>query len=314
MSRIQKRKKKKKKVALSFLLIMVLLIVMPASYFAWEYYTSYNFSKKASSIESEEIEFKGDEFEGTMNVLLIGVDTRGEEEESNSDSIMIAQYNTDTKKAKLVSLLRDMYVDIPDRETKQRINASYMLGGADLLRQTIKDTFDIEIHYYAIVDFNGFVNVIDYAFPNGIEMNVEKKMSHGIWQTINPGLQQLNGKQLLGYARFRHDAQSDFGRAERQQKVIEAVTEEMVSVQGVLKLPKIIGAIQPYIATNLEKTKIASVLTSFLSSENRKIEKLVIPQEGTYTDLVVDINGYDSQVLDIDIEKNKQAIHTFLNN
>lgn len=312
MSRVQRKKQKKKKRILSIFIMLIIIIVAPTSYFAWEYYSSFQNAKKASGMNAKDIEFAGDEFKGTMNVLLVGVDTREDGEEANSDSIMIAQYDTDTKKPKLVSILRDIYLDIPGYEDKQKINAAYALGGIDLLRQTLKEAFDIEIHYYAIVDFNGFVKAIDQAFPKGIEIDVKQRMSEGIWQTIEPGLQNLNGKQLLGYARFRHDKQNDFGRAERQQEVIQAVTDELVSVNGVLKLPSIIGSIQPYVLTNIENTKILSVLTSLLSNDNNSIEKLVIPTKNEYEDLRVEINGVEQLVLDINMETNRAAIKSFL--
>ena len=312
MSRLHKRKKRKKKIILSFLLIVFILVAVPSSYIAWGYYSGLQKAQGLSELSQEDIAFEGDEqLEGKVNVLLIGVDTRGEEA-SNSDSIMIAQYDTDAKKAKVVSILRDIYADIPGEEIKRKINASYMIGGADLLRKTIKEMFDIDIHYYAIVDFNGFVEAIDIAFPDGIEMDVKKEMSHGIWQTIYPGRQNLNGKQLLGYARFRHDSKNDFGRAERQQEVVQAVTDELKSVSGALKLPTLIGSIKPFIATNIDNKTLLSVMTAYLSSDHRNIDKLIVPVEGSYDDARVDIGGQEQEVLDIDIEENRHAIQEFL--
>ena len=312
MSRLHKRKQKKKKIILSFLLIVFILIAVPSSYIAWGYYNGLQKAQGLSELSQEEIAFKGDEeIEGKINVLLIGVDTRGEET-SNSDSIMIAQYDTDAKRAKVASILRDIYADIPGEEIKRKINASYMIGGADLLRETIKEMFDIDIHYYAIVDFNGFVQAVDIAFPDGIEIDVKQEMSHGIYQTIYPGLQNLNGKQLLGYARFRHDSRNDFGRAERQQEVVQAVTEELMSVSGALKLPTLVGSVQPFIATNIDNKKLLSVMTAYLSSDQRSIDKLIIPAEGTYDNERVDVGGQEQEVLSIDVEENKRLIQEFL--
>ncbi|WP_050614093.1 LCP family protein [Bacillus testis] len=310
MNRIEKRKRKKKKIVLCVILIITLLILLPTAYFAWDYYKSYSDARKESSLKQEDITFNGDAFKGKMNVLLVGVDSRGEDA-SNSDSMMIAQYDTDTKKAKLVSLMRDMYVDVPGKDKKYKLNAAYLMGGPELLRKTIKENFDIDLNYYAILDFNGFIKGIDKAFPDGIEVNVEHEMSEGIWVTLEPGVQRLHGKELLGFARFRKDAQSDFGRVKRQQEVIEAITKEMVSVHGVTKLPGIIGTIQPYFATNISKTRMISVLTSFLMSDDQTIDKLTVPVEDSYEEKALPERN-NMQVLEIDVEKNKKALEDFL--
>ncbi|WP_019244033.1 MULTISPECIES: LCP family protein [Bacillus] len=312
MSRLRRAKKrKKKKIVISTILGIAIFLISGISYAAYGYYSSYKDAEKATGIKKEELDFKGDPFEGTMNVLLIGVDTRGEEA-SNSDSILLAQYDTKTKKAKLVSFLRDMYLNIPGKEKKYRINASYLMGGESLLTETLKQTFDIDIHYVAIVDFNGFIHAIDTAFPDGIEINVKKEMSEGIWQTLHPGVQRLNGKQLLGYSRFRKDAESDFGRTERQHEVLQAITDEIVSVKGMMKMPQMIGSVQPFITTNIKTGTLLSVLASFFSSDDHTIEKLRIPIDGAYENITLD-DQWRSQVLDIDIEKNKEALHEFLN-
>ncbi|WP_042349943.1 LCP family protein [Bacillus massiliigorillae] len=310
MSRVKKRKLKQRKRVLFIFTVLVLLIVLPSSYFAWEYYSGYKVGEKVSELNKKEIKFKGAPFQGTMNVLLIGGDSRGAES-GNSDTIMIAQYDTKSKQAKLVSLMRDIYIAIPGHEQKQKINAAYSIGGPDLLRETIKENFDIDINYYAIIDFRGFMEGIDAAFPDGVEINVEKRMSKNIYVTLEPGLQKLNGKELLGYARFRGDAQSDFGRVVRQQKVLQTITNEMISIQGVAKLPKMLGTVRPFIDTNIENTRMLKVLTSFLTSGNSNIEKLRIPLVDSFEDATLD-DQYRTQVLDIDFDKNKEALKKFL--
>ncbi len=311
MSRLLRRKQKKKKKTIILLSVICTIIIIPAIYFAMEYYEGYSKASESSILDTEEISFDGDAIEEKMNILLVGVDAR-EEGPSNSDTIMIAQYDPDKKKAKLVSVLRDIYVEIPGQEEKQKINSAYMIGGVDLLRKTIKETFEIDLHYYAIIDFNGFIKAIDTGFPEGIEINVQKRMSEGIWQTIEPGLQQLNGKQLLGYARYRNDAKSDFGRAERQQEVLEALTEEMMSMSGLMKIPGIVGSLRPYVATNMSNSKLIAVMTSYLSSGDKDVDKLVLPLVDQYENRRIEIHGREQEVLDMDVTINKEAIRTFL--
>ncbi|MGV2503450.1 LytR family transcriptional regulator, partial [Priestia megaterium] len=77
-------------------------------------------------------------------------------------------------------------------------------GGAELLRQPIKQNFDSDINYYAVVDFEGFSNIVDTIAPDGIEVTVPHDMSSGIGMTLHKGTQVLHGATLLGYVRFRH--------------------------------------------------------------------------------------------------------------
>ena len=92
--------------------------------------------------------------------------------------------------------MRDSYVHIPDHG-HNKINHAFFLGGPELLRQTIQTNFGIDIEYYAIVDFQGFIQAVDTIAPDGIEIEVEKYMDYRIDVVLHPGLQKLNGKELL---------------------------------------------------------------------------------------------------------------------
>jgi len=155
---------------------------------------------------------EGPEF-GAINILMIGSDTRGEER-GLSDTIMIAQYNQDSNEMNLVSLMRDTYVEIPGYGM-QKINAAFSFGGPELLRQTIKQNFDIDLYYYAVVDFEGFSKIADLIAPEGIEVNIPHQMSEGIGMTLGPGKEILNGVKMMGYVRFRKVEYNDYGRVER---------------------------------------------------------------------------------------------------
>lgn len=79
--------------------------------------------------------------------------------------------------------------------------------------------FGLPINHYAIIDFKNFESLVDIIAPNGVEIDVDKDMSEKIGVSLKQGVHNLNGKELLGFARFRHDAKGDFGRVERQQKL-----------------------------------------------------------------------------------------------
>lgn len=243
---------------------------------------------------------------GEINVLLIGSDARSGEN-GLSDTLMIAHYNQKTDDIKLASIMRDTYVDIPDHG-KQKINAAFAFGGPELVRKTIKQNFDIDINYYAVVDFQGFPKIMDLVAPNGIDVDIPYEMSYGIGMTLNPGEQTLHGKELLGYVRFRQDSHSDFGRVERQQEVLSKVKEQAISVHSLVKLPKLLGVADPYIDTNVDNRTLLTIGKGLLMGKSNDVETLRIPVAGLFEDKREDVG----EVLSIDLEANKQALKDFL--
>lgn len=134
-------------------------------------------------------------------------------------------------------------------------------------------------------------------------------MSGDIKVDIKKGLQNLNGKELLGYARFRSDAEGDFGRVERQQKVIEALKDELMKPTNMVNIPKFVGATQGYITTDLSsKDQLATVLKA-VAGGGMNVEKMTIPAEGTYT---FGSYRHAGSVLEINLQQNKQILHDFL--
>lgn len=112
----------------------------------------------------DNIHFNGEEApdQNDLNILIIGTDSRGEDR-GRSDSLMIAHYDQKKQQPKLVSIMRDSYVDIPGHG-KDKINAAYSYGGIELVRKTLKENFDMPIEYYVTIDFDHFKEAIDSLF------------------------------------------------------------------------------------------------------------------------------------------------------
>ena len=242
-----------------------------------------------------------------INVLLLGSDSRGEEQ-ARTDTIMVAHYHPKTHQVKLISLMRDMYVTVPGYN-QQKLNAAFAYGGPELLRETIKENLGIDLHYYAIIDFQGFEKAIDLLVPNGIEVDIPYQMSDGIGMTLEKGKQQLHGKELLGYVRFRHDRLSDFGRVQRQQEVISKLMEEVVGLHSVVKLPKLLDLLHTYIDTNIDTSTLLAIGKDVLTNKGGEIETLRIPEDGSFENKRYDGHG---EVLEPDLPQNKEAINRFL--
>ncbi|WP_102347343.1 LCP family protein [Bacillus sp. Marseille-P3661] len=315
-------KKRKKRRPFKITMILLLFFIATIGYASFEYYSGYidaagKEPKVSASGTTDENEKDKEAFNGVedlkkINVLILGVDQK-DAESGRTDTIMIAQYDPETDSAKIASIMRDSYVSIPGYKDN-KINTAYFHGGAELVRQTIKENFGIDVQYYAVVDFDGFAQVVDVLSPNGVEIDVEKRMKYtdragGLYIDFQAGLQNLDGEELLEYARFRHDAESDFGRVRRQQQVIAAIKDELVSVNGLVKLPKMMGTIQPYIDTNVSTKTIIGIGTSFLMNP-KEIQTIRIPVDGSFSNKSYSHAG---SVLDIDVDENKEALDEFFN-
>lgn len=248
--------------------------------------------------------------DGKVNVLVLGEDRKVDNSQPRTDSIMIVQYDYLKKDLKIVSVMRDIYSEIPGGYRNYKINTAYSLGGPELLRKTLKKNLDIDPEYYAIIDFDGFEEMVDEIAPKGVPIDVEKDMSAKIGVSLKQGQHNLNGKELLGYARFRHDEEGDFGRVRRQQQVMTALKSELMSVDSVVKAPKLAGIARGYVNTNLDDQTIYKTGASFLARGDKDIKTLTVPVKGSYTNENDIENG---AVLKIDKEKNKEAIKKFLN-
>ena len=169
--KLKKQKKPRKRGRLKrffFYLILALLIVIGAM--------GYNFFKGMNSVSEKSVAevFNGVKTADGTNILILGTDGRlGENSgETRTDTIMVLNVNNKDNKVKLVSFMRDTLVDIDGYEYK--LNNAYTLGeqdnqqGAEQVRKTLKDNFDIDIQYYAMVDFATFATTIDTLFPEGV--------------------------------------------------------------------------------------------------------------------------------------------------
>lgn len=273
-----------------------------------------NIDDKTNSNEKDE-----DKQNNLINILLFGIDARNLKAPSRSDSIIILSINIESKKIKLISLMRDMYVEIPGKN-KNRINAAYAFGGPELAIQTINHNFDLSISKYITINFYGFEKIIDSI--GGVEIDVKKdeikyinsymketqNLFGGEYKEIkNEGLQLLNGRQALAYSRIRYVGNADYERTERQRRVLTQIFNKVKS-QGTTKKISLINSILPYIETNLSKNEIINLAYLLTNLNEYKTEELRIPVDKSFKSQR--INGMAVLVPDLYINKNK--IHEFI--
>ncbi|GEL03458.1 LCP family protein [Rummeliibacillus sp. G93] len=302
-----RKKRKLRKGRVFFLLIVVVLIAIGAFAFT-QYKAGLNLAKTSGDIQKI-AKFNGDPQtkKNVENILLLGVDSRGEAN-SRTDSMILVSVNKDTNKIKMVSFMRDIYANIPGYQS-YKLNTAYYLGKVDLLKKTIQNMFDVEINHYALIDFKSFEKLVDIVAPNGVNVYVDHDMSENIGVSLKKGEQTLNGKELLGFSRFRHDNKGDFGRVDRQQKALEALKKEAMSPRNFKNYPKLLGAIQGYVQSDLTDQQELALMLSIIKGGNPDITRLTIPVQHSYE------YGYYPQagsVLNINIEQNQQALDKFL--
>lgn len=303
----QPKQKKKRKHPVLRIVVRVLLVLFAYSLLAFLVGQQVARSDAAFATTDEET-FNGTAAaNGARNILLIGSDSR-EGEAGRADTIMVLQLDGPSKQPKLLSFMRDTLVTIPGYG-ENKINAAYAFGGADLVRQTLAENFGLETNYYAKVDFRSFEKVIDTLFPSGVAINAEKDMSKNLEVAIKQGQQQMNGLELLQYARFRMDEEGDFGRVRRQQQVMDAIFSEMKNPLAILKLPYATGKVLGYASTNLPMSFLLKNTFS-IARGARGVDSLTVP--------VADSWQYGSSasagsVLVVNLETNQQAIRNFLN-
>lgn len=256
--------------------------------------------------------------DGVVNVLLIGNDSRQNGEDGRSDAMILLSVSSRTKTIYMTSLLRDMYVEIPGHDGN-RLNAAYSFGGAELLMETVETNFDIPVNRYVQVNFEAFASLVDAVggveleltsdeveYVNGylVEYNMLLDRPQGTdnLDTSVSGLIHLNGAQALAYCRNRYLG-TDFGRTERQRKVLEAVIKKLPAAL-VTNGSELFNSLMPNLTTNLTKNECfrlslmaGKLLTYDILSDS-------IPQPGTYQDVTI----RKMAVLQVDFETNKKYL------
>lgn len=308
-------KKKKKSSFKRFLIAVALILVFLAAglyVLVGKVYAEMNYEEIESVASSPMKE------EGVTNILLIGNDSRENGEDGRSDAMILLSISNKTKKIYMTSLLRDMYVEIPGHKDN-RLNAAYSYGGAELLMETIEKNFDIHISRYVLVNFEAFANLVDAVggvdleltgkeveYVNGylVEYNILLGRPEGTdyFDDLSGGMVHLNGPQALAYCRNRYIG-TDFGRTERQRKVLTEVIHKLP--KGVLTNPKgLIDGLMPNLTTNLTQAECYRLSLMAPKILTYDIIQNSIPIEGTYKDAT----HRKMSVLEVDFEANKKFL------
>ena len=243
------------------------------------------------------------------NILLLGVDSRDPEDDTNSrsDSMMLISVDSEHNCIKMVSFLRDSWVYIPALDKYQRLNAACSADGFNGVVDTIEYNLGVDIDGYVVADFEMFKVLVDSV--GGVEVDVTEQEADEVTNhpvrygnvTLEAGKYKLTGEQALAYCRIRK-IDTDFMRAYRQRTVMQSILKSVKSANPV-KLLLMASKCAPYIETNLSKTDIMQTGISALSCIRTMVETRV-PFDSTWSYKTIQGNS----VISIDADKNKEML------
>lgn len=239
--------------------------------------------------------------ENVINILLIGADYQSGDM-ARSDSMILCTFNKTKNTITMTSFMRDTYVKIPGYN-KNRINASYTLGGMKLLQETLEYNFGVQMDGIVEIDFSHFEELIDML--GGVELELSRKEAEFINKknndTLEAGTHLLNGKQALWYSRFRTDG-GDFKRTDRQRIVLSKLIENYRQA-SLTELLGMLDDILPMVTTDMDRREIISYVTGlFPMLLGSEIITQRIPAEGGY--YMTKIDGKSVLVPDIGFNVN----------
>jgi LCP family protein required for cell wall assembly len=209
-----------------------------------------------------------------VNILILGTDVNFVDKGiPRSDTIKLASIDVAKPSIAILSIPRDTWVEIPGYGNA-KINSAYQRGGdieidrIDSAKTVITGLLsslagqDVPIDYYVRIQTGGFKRIVDAL--GGVEIDVEKQMDYddnyqNLYIHLKPGRQVLDGTQAMGYVRFRHDAEGDYGRIRRQDQFIRALAAQIEKPETKSRLPRVLGAANEMLKTDLTLNDIRAI-------------------------------------------------------
>ena len=228
--------------------------------------------------------------EGVINVLLVGQDRREGEARMHSDAMILCTINTNTKTLTMTSFMRDMWVYIPDHYN-ERINVPYMVGGFDLLNQTLEYNFGVSGDYNVEIDFAGFMKAVDMMGGLDIELTAREARylnQRGNWDVeanqgwqLKEGVNRMTGSQALAYSRIR-EIGDDFERTNRQRIVLSVMLEKAKTLKPA-ELYDLLYSVMPMLTTDMTNTEILNLAATMIPMlSDLKVVSQRIPMDGEF--------------------------------
>ncbi len=328
--RVRRRRRRSTLSRVMFALEIIVLVVLMGGLFVYAKLGKLNHE----TINEEEIDVnesvtENQVMKGYTTIALVGIDSRDDKLKSdwNSDTMIIASINNDTKKVKLVSVYRDTYLCLGEDEDGNNsyglANSAYCTGGAKKMINMLNKNLDMNISDFVTVNFQAVAETVELLGGIDVEMKKEEvihlnnycvETSEVTGMDYTPlkeieGVQHLNGVQAVAYARIRKTSGNDFRRAARQREVIYKIVEKAKN-SSIATLNTVLDKIFPMIYTSLTEKEILSMGMDMLSYDIE--DQTGFPFDHLYGDTVKEaMDGVDC-VLPITLESNVIKLHEFL--
>lgn len=328
--RVRRRRRRNTLSRVMFALEIIVLVVLMGGLFVYAKLGKLNHE----TINEEELDVnesvtENQVMKGYTTIALVGIDSRDDKLKSdwNSDTMIIASINTDTKKVKLVSVYRDTYLCLGEDEDENNsyglANSAYCTGGAKKMINMLNKNLDMNISDFVTVNFQAVAETVELLGGIDVEMKKEEvihlnnycvETSEVTGMGYTPleeieGVQHLNGVQAVAYARIRKTSGNDFRRAARQREVIYRIVEKAKN-SSIATLNTVLDKIFPMIYTSLTEKEILSMGMNMLSYDIE--DQTGFPFDHLYGDTVKEaMDGVDC-VLPITLESNVIKLHEFL--
>ncbi|EGO8717424.1 transcriptional regulator [Enterococcus faecalis] len=238
-----------------------------------------------------------------FSFLFLGIDTGDldREEIGRSDAIMLGTVNPNEKKTTLISVPRDTLMLIVGKNIDDKINHAYAFGGPDMSVNSLEKYFNVPIDKYVSLNMKGLGDLVDVV--NGIKIQNSLEFTSNGYE-FPLGLNHLNGKQTLAYVRMRYDdPNNDYGRQERQRKVVSSLVSELVRPEIILRYSKVMDIVQQNLKTNMSFNEIKTIVFNYKDCfQQQELDQLL--GEGTT------IDGISYQVVS---EEERNRVATLLN-
>lgn len=318
----RRRKKKKNKV----ILFAVEIIVLVALLIGLLVYSKLNKVESGiGNIDKDEVNIELDSqtaeaLEGFTNIALFGLDNRqtGNYDGGNSDTIMIASIDNDTKQVKLVSVYRDTFLNVKD-DTYAKINSAYAYGGPKNAIAALNKNLNLDIVNYVAVDFGAVVEAIDLL--DGIELTltdqevqimndnyideINKVTGHKSGKLSSGGTYTVDGVQALAYCRIRYTAGDDFKRTERQRTVLTKMIEKAQG-SSISTVSSLIDSMLGDISTSFTGKELLALVSSIMDY------KLADTHGWPFELCTGSYGSKGSLVVATDLETNVKELHEYL--
>lgn len=230
----------------------------------------------------------------SANILVLGLDLNWTDDtnlpsskDARSDTMFVLHVTRSGKQLGMLSIPRDLYVDLPGDRGADKINDAYSLGGPNLARQAVMHLLHVPIDHTVVIRIAGAKKLVEAL--GGVDLKVEKDMDYDdnwghLHVHLKKGWQHLDAENAVGYARFRHDWEGDRGRMRRQQQFINAVMAELKKPQTMAPetLSKLADIFKQTVDTDMTVAEMVDLARVYRSFDRRRMKTGHIDGEDSY--------------------------------